>query len=1660
MGLVMKNNLIYKIIFLFLLIQTIVYSDSYRFEDGQSIKVNILTKSGVMSKTAFLDKTDDGNFLLNDKNGNSINIEHVFGMEISNMDVISFCKDITSFGMPNPVDIINKVIFTYAKDAWTDYKAKAFVNYGDPVTSHVTGSMVKNLGVKQIWEKRNKYFFRIKLLRYEIKDPDRPTIKDKCLVIGVKPLDIRPKDLNVHLLRKVYLYFYFKFIFEDDEVVLFPCFKIPWNEFVGKSIFSKDKYLIKTPIKEAKINKYMNCKLEALVLISREKRNHGSNPPTIHESEADRWNLSKLGIHNDPNFLLGSFFINDAQDFRLPHTPYNLNSSATATKVKLEWEQTEPKSIKSYNIYRSTTNDFTASKKNLIGKAEKEKYIDKNVKLNTRYYYKILAIDKDNIKSNYSNEVSAKPTIKYYVEPTHPVPINTHTNEKIKLTGKVNTDDTLNIKDIKIQSSIAELDWKSQYFYSNENGKFGHIMYSPTVPGEYLLKYIATKDGYSGTKDVHLKINRKPGFGHNVSISDFQLENKGININENEVVSFNYKLNNNGRYDELGVLLSYKIFNDSNDSLLLEDTAVPDQIPTLIKNETKKINKTIDISSLPIGTYYIQVQTILVSSEDFKPADNILKFPIKIKKYRKHKGYKLSKYSLSKGNSITISGKKIEFTNCSDNSGDFLINNSSKHITEDYYFISEDQELIIYPTDFIKTSTDTTVILRAGGQNNYPTLERNDKVTYPGDSLKFEIKLPYSTNLKENYDVIMGSDKNIIKAWPKPELRFSDNDLYISYSIPKNSEAKKYDFWIKLKDNNYWWIKPIYFEAINRNRVDAKSFTVHNAKYDINIPGDKLIIESKLDNNLSYPHPRALDIELLKEDTIIQVISKEENIATNSNEETIRIPIHTVGIEPGNYKILGRYYCPQKSSVDTIGIISVNFFQSPMLKIVDINIPSKFKIGQSGNISAKVKCKENGELINDVNLTTEIMTPQNNTEQLEFDNSANGVYSLQYKTDLSGVYDFYISAKKYRFKSDLDTCFIKTEAPVYQSLFQDSVQLGNDVVYSLSTETIGNLNSASATINYNPEHLKFLYCVKGDLFYDDSNISLNYSNNGNEVISGIARLSRNKIGLSTYTREPIIHFVFRAINSGKSEIKLNSTKLFDAGTAYTIPTNFNTSKSNINIYENPCKIILKTQKQKENSNFDGTIYVSLSNPNNLYSMSSDLIFNNDVIDILSYEEGDFFKINKSIETSTMVNIDNSNGIVNFGVSLLKSDYGVSASYGKIIEFNYNLKKGGEINPTLENVKLKNPSMDVTYPSTIISNSLETRTKNTCICFNPCTSYVKKDSSFVISVDIDDAVDLYGVSIDVNYNHSDLKIENISEGDFLNSNGKINTSFNTSIDSSLGKIIIGLSRLGDVNPLTSESRRTLVKLKFKKINAGKSNLYLQNVTLLDNQGNENNNVSIYNGVIKEPDKYYAKLLSPPNDTTITLETINNYINFKWDRLNISNGDSVNYIIYFNGDLSTIKKDTLSSSYKIIPKESFLSIMDSFNTSSLTGTWNVKVYDSDSSSLSVNGPYKLTFSKKVKINDNKQSVPDKNILYNNYPNPFNPITTIKYGLTKRSHVEITIYDINGNLIETLINSNKNPGYHKATWNANNVPSGVYFYQIQTRNFTEVKKCILIK
>jgi hypothetical protein len=94
------------------------------------------------------------------------------------------------------------------------------------------------------------------------------------------------------------------------------------------------------------------------------------------------------------------------------------------------------------------------------------------------------------------------------------------------------------------------------------------------------------------------------------------------------------------------------------------------------------------------------------------------------------------------------------------------------------------------------------------------------------------------------------------------------------------------------------------------------------------------------------------------------------------------------------------------------------------------------------------------------------------------------------------------------------------------------------------------------------------------------------------------------------------------------------------------------------------------------------------------------------------------------------------------------------------------------------------------------------------------------------------------------------------------------------------------------------------------------------------------------------------------------------------------------------------------------------------------------------------------------DDETKIPETIVLKPNYPNPFNPFTTIEFGIPESKFVTLAVYNLIGEQVSVLVKENLTAGNYKANWNATDLPSGIYIYKLITGKFVETKKMILLK
>jgi len=142
----------------------------------------------------------------------------------------------------------------------------------------------------------------------------------------------------------------------------------------------------------------------------------------------------------------------------------------------------------------------------------------------------------------------------------------------------------------------------------------------------------------------------------------------------------------------------------------------------------------------------------------------------------------------------------------------------------------------------------------------------------------------------------------------------------------------------------------------------------------------------------------------------------------------------------------------------------------------------------------------------------------------------------------------------------------------------------------------------------------------------------------------------------------------------------------------------------------------------------------------------------------------------------------------------------------------------------------------------------------------------------------------------------------------------------------------------------------------------------------------------------------------------------------------------------------------------------SIVGSYNwTIPNTPSIQCLVRISDASNPSVNDVSDSTFTIEggVSVENLNSGIPDKYNLYQSYPNPFNPSTVIEFSLPEEvANVKLSVYNALGEKVAELVNTSLTAGKYRYQWNAQDLTTGMYIYELRTDNFVSVKKMLLIK
>ena len=201
--------------------------------------------------------------------------------------------------------------------------------------------------------------------------------------------------------------------------------------------------------------------------------------------------------------------------------------------------------------------------------------------------------------------------------------------------------------------------------------------------------------------------------------------------------------------------------------------------------------------------------------------------------------------------------------------------------------------------------------------------------------------------------------------------------------------------------------------------------------------------------------------------------------------------------------------------------------------------------------------------------------------------------------------------------------------------------------------------------------------------------------------------------------------------------------------------------------------------------------------------------------------------------------------------------------------------------------------------------------------------------------------------------------------------------------------------------------------------------------------------------------------------ITQSNLADTYTLQWDASTDVDGDTINYLIYAKIGLYPTEavEEITDTTFQLIYEEILEHVFEGRPGNGATVNLNVKATDGIDT-VDVTGDNRVLFVNRYEyLSTESEGIPTEFALHENYPNPFNPTTTLRFDLLEASNLTLTIYNMLGQKIRSYDMQSTPAGHHSLKWNATNdygdpVGAGVYLHQLQTKDFVKTRKMVLLK
>jgi hypothetical protein len=315
-----------------------------------------------------------------------------------------------------------------------------------------------------------------------------------------------------------------------------------------------------------------------------------------------------------------------------------------------------------------------------------------------------------------------------------------------------------------------------------------------------------------------------------------------------------------------------------------------------------------------------------------------------------------------------------------------------------------------------------------------------------------------------------------------------------------------------------------------------------------------------------------------------------------------------------------------------------------------------------------------------------------------------------------------------------------------------------------------------------------------------------------------------------------------------SDGSLMATRIFDGGTIETIVRK--------------AGVVVDAGRDTLNINDVDTTYIYALNGYNMRAIATDITFNPDMIELINISEEYTLSESNTKTTVFQKSINNILGSATLGISRAENnDRGIATNFDPLARIIYKVKNGGNTSISLTSAGLICTYEDKLLPLIVKNKNIYVMGNgpqipdSASIFFNPDSAQIAIDSIFNIKVNVDSVIDLFGCALNINYDPNKLQFMNAVEGSLISGLDTVDTAFEMHDNLTDGNLTIGISRMSNIQGVSTLEAQELLNLSFKKLTNDTAKITFQDVNLFNS-----NNLGVIPTRIMEAKIYPSSILS--------------------------------------------------------------------------------------------------------------------------------------------------------------------------------------------------------